>query len=107
MNSCDNEHRQTVRVKRVDEVTSLDELFRHCLPAFGGAYLRRIYTILDRAIGMGCPLTLAIAALLRAGSPALNRLGRLPLHHRRRLLSRRPPLPHRPPRSRLRSAHLR
>ena len=61
MNSCDNEHRQTVRVKRVDEVTSLDELFRHCLPAFGGAYLRRIYTILDRAIGMGCPLTLAIA----------------------------------------------
>lgn len=61
MNSCDNEHRQTVRVRRVDEVASLDELFRHCLPAFGGAYLRRIYTILDRAIGMGCPLTLAIA----------------------------------------------
>ena len=61
MNSCDNSHRQTVRVKRVDEVNSLDELFRHCLPAFGGAYLRRVYTILDRAIGMGCPLTLAIA----------------------------------------------
>ncbi len=61
MSSCENGHRQTVRVKRVDEVTSLDELFRHCLPAFGGAYLRRIYTILDRAIGMGCPLTLAIA----------------------------------------------
>lgn len=53
--------RRTVRVKRVDEVTSLDEMFRHCLPAFGGAYLRRIYTILDRAIGMGCPLTLAIS----------------------------------------------
>jgi len=33
----------------------------NCLPAFGGAYLRRIYTILDRAIGMGCPLTLSIA----------------------------------------------
>ena len=40
---------------------SLDELFPHCLPAFGGAYLRRIYQILDRAIGMGCPLTLAIS----------------------------------------------
>jgi deoxyhypusine synthase len=53
--------RQTVRVRRVDECASLDDLFRHCLPAFGGAYLRRIYTILDRAIGMGCPLTLAIA----------------------------------------------
>ena len=60
MNPCENGHRQTVRVKRVDEVSSLDELFRHCLPAFGGAYLRRVYTILDRAIGMGCPLTLAI-----------------------------------------------
>jgi deoxyhypusine synthase len=50
-----------VRVRRVDECSSLDELFRHCLPAFGGAYLRRVYEILDRAIGTGCPLTLAIA----------------------------------------------
>jgi deoxyhypusine synthase len=53
--------RRWVRVRRVDECQSLDELFRHCLPAFGGAYLRRIYQILDRAIGMGCPLTLAVA----------------------------------------------
>jgi len=54
-------HRHTVRVRRVDECGTLDEIFRHCLPAFGGAYLRRIYTILDRAIGAGCPLTLAIS----------------------------------------------
>jgi len=60
MNHHDS-HRRTVRVRRVDEVNSLDELYRHCLPAFGGAYLRRIYEILDRAIGQGCPLTLAIA----------------------------------------------
>src|SRR5450432_539062 len=53
--------RRPVRVRRVDEVATLDELFRHCLPAFGGAYLRRVYTILDRAIGAGCPLTLAIS----------------------------------------------
>lgn len=53
--------RHTVRVRRVDECNTLDELFRHCLPAFGGAFLRRIYTILDRAIGLGCPLTLSIA----------------------------------------------
>ncbi len=53
--------RRRVAVKRVDEVESLDDLFRHCLPAFGGAFLRRIYTILDHAIGQGCPLTLAIA----------------------------------------------
>ena len=53
--------RRHVKVRRVDECHSLNELFLHCLPAFGGAYLRRIYQILDRAIGMGCPLTLAIS----------------------------------------------
>ncbi|HUS07972.1 MAG TPA: deoxyhypusine synthase family protein, partial [Bryobacteraceae bacterium] len=53
--------RRPVRVRRVDECATLDELFTHCLPAFGGAYLRRIYTILDRAIGLGCPLTLSIS----------------------------------------------
>ncbi len=50
-----------VRVRRVDECGTLDELIRHCFPAFGGAFLRRIYTILDSAIGMGCPITLAIS----------------------------------------------
>ncbi|MCX6599927.1 MAG: deoxyhypusine synthase family protein [Acidobacteria bacterium] len=53
--------RRTVRVRRVDECNTLDELFRHCLPAFGGAYLRRIYDILDRAVGAGCPITMAVA----------------------------------------------
>ena len=56
-----SQHRQKVRVQRVDECATLDDLLRHCFPAFGGAFLRRAYTILDRAIGMGCPLTLAIA----------------------------------------------
>src|ERR1700741_5163138 len=54
-------HGSPVQVRRVDDCDSLDELIRHCFPAFGGAFLRRIYTILDRAIGMGCPLTLAIS----------------------------------------------
>lgn len=54
-------HRRQVRTRRVDECGSLDELIRHCFPAFGGAYLRRIYEILDSAIGMGCPLTVAVA----------------------------------------------
>ena len=53
--------RRTVRVKRVDECATLEDVFLHALPAFGGAYLRRIYRILDAAIGMGCPLTIAIA----------------------------------------------
>jgi len=54
-------HRRYVRVRRVDECESLHDLFTYSLPAFGGAFLRRIYQILDRAIGMGCPLTLAIS----------------------------------------------
>jgi deoxyhypusine synthase len=54
-------NKRTVRVRRVDECQTLDDLFRHCLPAFGGAFLRRIYTILDQAIGTGCPVTLAVS----------------------------------------------
>lgn len=53
--------RRALAVKRVDECDTLDELFQNCLPAFGGRYLRRIYRILDEAIGAGCPLTMAIA----------------------------------------------
>jgi len=56
-----HDRRRYVRVRRVDECETLHDLLTHCLPAFGGAYLRRIYQILDRAIGMGCPLTLAIS----------------------------------------------
>ena len=56
-----HDRRRYVRVRRVDECESLHDLLTHCLPAFGGAYLRRIYQILDRAVGMGCPLTLAIS----------------------------------------------
>ncbi len=55
------EDRRPVKVRRVDECQTLDDLFRNCLPAFGGAFLRRIYTILDDAVGAGCPLTLAIS----------------------------------------------
>src|ERR1700679_741345 len=53
--------RRRVEVRRVDECDTLHDLLTHCFPAFGGAFLRRIYTILDQAIGAGCPLTLAIS----------------------------------------------
>ena len=53
--------RRRVEVRRVDECGTLDELITSCFPAFGGAYLRRVYRLLDQAIGAGCPLTLAIA----------------------------------------------
>ena len=53
--------RRRVEVRRVDECDTLHDLFTHCFPAFGGAFLRRVYTILDQAIGLGCPLTLAVS----------------------------------------------
>ncbi|MGH9657958.1 MAG: deoxyhypusine synthase family protein, partial [Bryobacteraceae bacterium] len=56
-----NNERRRVQVRRVDECDSLDAIFRHCLPAFGGASLRRVYTILDRAVASGCPITLSVA----------------------------------------------
>lgn len=59
--SKDTPNRRPVEVRSVDECASLAELIANCLPAFGGAYLRRIYHILDTAIGMGCPFTLAIS----------------------------------------------
>jgi deoxyhypusine synthase len=55
------EHRRPVRVRRIDECNTVHEIFEHCLPAFGGAILRRVYSILDRAVGQGCPLTLSIS----------------------------------------------
>src|SRR5262245_41570330 len=54
-------NRRYVRVRRVDECDTVEDLLLHCFPAFGGALLRRIYQILDSAVGMGCPLTLAIS----------------------------------------------
>ena len=59
--ACPGNQRRPVRVRRVDECRDLDEVFQNFLPAFGGASLRRIYNILDRAIGLGCPITLAIS----------------------------------------------
>jgi deoxyhypusine synthase len=45
----------------VTETEGLDQLFEESLPSFGGAYLRRIWTLLDEAVGMGLPMTLAVA----------------------------------------------
>lgn len=61
MGSQSSSHRRAVRVKRVDECRNLEDMFLHSLPAFGGAFLRRVYTLLDAAIGMDCPLTVSIS----------------------------------------------
>lgn len=45
----------------VDKLDSLREVFEKALPAFGGAYLRRVYTILREAILNNVPLVIAVA----------------------------------------------
>lgn len=47
--------------KPVTEVESLDGLFESALPAFGAAYLRRVWTLLDEAVGKGLPMTVSIS----------------------------------------------
>ncbi|MFM8979398.1 MAG: deoxyhypusine synthase family protein [Planctomycetia bacterium] len=53
--------RRELVTRPVDEVESLDGVFESALPAFGAAYLRRIWTLLDEAVGKGLPMTLAIS----------------------------------------------
>jgi deoxyhypusine synthase len=45
----------------VSEVESLDELLEGCLPSFGGAFLRRVWELLDAMVGEGVPMTVSIA----------------------------------------------
>lgn len=53
--------RRELVTKPVDQVEGLDDVFESALPAFGAAYLRRIWTLLDEAVGKGLPMTLAIS----------------------------------------------
>ena len=45
----------------VTEAEGLDQLFERSLPSFGGAYLRRVWTLLDECVGKGLPMTCSIA----------------------------------------------
>ena len=54
-------HRRELAAKPVTEVESLDELLESSLPSFGGAYLRRLWVLLDEAVGQGLPMTLAVS----------------------------------------------
>ena len=53
--------RRKLASRPVTEVESLDELLEGSLPSFGGAYLRRTWTLLDEAIGKGLPMTVAVS----------------------------------------------
>jgi deoxyhypusine synthase len=58
--------RAELPTRPVDEARSLEELFTRSLPSFGGAYLRRLWTLLDEAIGRGVPMTVAVAGPVTA-----------------------------------------
>ncbi len=45
----------------VTDLEDLGELLGGAFPAFGGAFLRRVWLLLDEAIGRGVPLTLAVS----------------------------------------------
>jgi deoxyhypusine synthase len=47
--------------RAVTEAEDLEQIFSGSLPSFGGAYLRRIWSLLDEAVGQGLPMTLAVS----------------------------------------------
>lgn len=55
-----------LRTRSVLETESLDQLLEDCLPSFGAAYLRRLWTLLDEAIGRGLPMTLSVSGPVTA-----------------------------------------
>ncbi len=50
-----------VEVWPVTRARTPEDIFRHCMPLFGAAFLRRIFLILDKAIGLGLPIILPMA----------------------------------------------
>jgi len=53
--------RRELAARPITELNELDELLEHGFPSFGGAYLRRLWTLLDEAVGQGLPMTLSIS----------------------------------------------
>ena len=53
--------REELLTRPVTEGEGLDGVFEESLPAFGGSDLRRVWQLLDEAIGRGIPLTLSVA----------------------------------------------
>ena len=53
--------REELVTESVAALDGLDALFEGALPAFGGSDLRRVWQLLDEAVGRGIPLSLAIS----------------------------------------------
>jgi len=70
------EHERLVH-RPVHEAEGLDQVFEDCLPAFGGAALRRVWMLLDEAIGRGVPLSVAVAGPVTLSGQGLSWLNPL------------------------------
>lgn len=57
--------------RSVADVNGLDRLLEQCLPSFGGGYLRRVWKLLDEAVGRGVPMTVAVAGPVTASGQHL------------------------------------
>ncbi len=57
--------------RSVAEARGLDRLLEDSLPSFGGGGLRRIWSLLDEAVGRGVPMTLAVAGPVTASGQHL------------------------------------
>jgi deoxyhypusine synthase len=63
--------RRELSTRPVTDAKSLGDLFEHSLPSFGGGYLRRLWVLMDEAIGRGVPMTLAVAGPVTASGQHL------------------------------------
>ncbi|HVS10301.1 MAG TPA: deoxyhypusine synthase family protein [Planctomycetota bacterium] len=61
----------------VTDAVTLDELLEGSLPAFGGAFLRRVWQLLDEAIGKGLPMTISISGPVTVSGQHYTWLGPL------------------------------
>lgn len=75
--TCPGTSGAPLRHRSVADVNGLDRLLSECLPSFGGGYLRRIWELLDEAIGRGVPMTLAVAGPVTASGQHLSWLNPL------------------------------
>ncbi len=59
--SCPAVRNEELVTRSVEEAEGLDRLFEDSLPAFGGSDVRRVWQLLDEAIGKGIPMSLAVS----------------------------------------------
>ncbi|MEM1447775.1 MAG: deoxyhypusine synthase family protein [Planctomycetota bacterium] len=68
---CPGGSGEPLRHRSVEDVRHLDHLLEGSFPSFGGGYMRRVWELLDRAIGEGVPMTLAVAGPVTASGQHL------------------------------------